>query len=66
MFQFENNAVDYYNDDKRLIMSPQDRTEFNRSMKCRFCHGPFEFNPMENGQEIKYKDMVRDHDQLTG
>ena len=47
-------------------MTHQDTIEFNRSMKCRFCHGPFEFYPRENGQDIKYKDKVRDHDHLTG
>ena len=52
MMKFEKKAVDYYNDDKRLIMSPQDTMEFNRSMKYRFCHGPFEFYPRENGQDI--------------
>ena len=66
MLTLEKKGVDSYNYDKRHIMSPQDTTEFNRSMKCRFCHGPFEFYPGENGQDIKYKDKVRDHDNLTG
>ena len=66
MSKFEKKAVDYYNDDKRFIMSHQDTMEFNRSMKCRFCHGPFEFYPRENGEDIKYKDKVRDHDHLPG
>ena len=40
--------------------------EFNGAMKFRFCHGPFEYYPRENGQDIRYKDKVRDHDHLTG
>ena len=66
MIKFEKKAVGYYMDDKRLIMTPQDINEFNRAMKCRFCHGPFEYYPRENGQDIKFKDKVRDHDHLTG
>ena len=66
MMTFEKNAVDYYNNEKRLIVTPNDINEFKRAMKCRFCHGPFEYYPHEKGQDIKYKDKVRDHDHLTG
>ena len=58
--------MDYYDDDNSLKMSPQDMIDFNRAMKCRFCHGPFEYYPRENGHDIRYKDKVRDHDHLTG
>ena len=66
MITFEKMAVDYYNDDNRLILSPRDTMEFNRSMKCRFCHRSLEYYRRENSQYIKYKDKVRDHDHLPG
>ena len=66
MGNFEKKAVDCETDDKRLIMTPEDKTEFNRSKKWAFSRAPFELYPRENGQEFKYKDKVRDHDILTG
>ena len=65
MNKFKKNAVEYYNDDKRLIMTVKDTMAFNRAMKCRFSHAPFEYYPSEKGLDIKYKEKVRDHDLLT-
>ena len=65
MIPIDQKAMDYYRDDKPLIMGPSDEIQFYRAMKCRFCHGTFEYYPLENGEEPRYKGKVRDHDHLT-
>ena len=34
-------------------------------MKGRFCLGPYEYYPRDNGPNIKYNDKGRDHDLLA-
>ena len=56
MIAVEQEAMLQYFDEKRMIMTPADQTNFEQAIQCYYCDNPF--------SEGLFK--VRDHDHVTG
>ena len=57
MLQLAQDAMEFYFDEKRLVMTPMDDLDFDQAKICWICGK--EFDP-------ERKDKVRDHDHITG
>ena len=59
LFIISNNCIDEMQENKQMVLTDQDKIDFNNARCCYLCNEPFNES---NNQLLK----VRDHDHATG